>query len=289
MKKLIVLMGTLALVLGTAGLGQVLAGPYGTNITIYDNAPIPGPGPGVGVGNEDQETEPSTYTGQGWDLEAFKQKGSTLSIIGGFDFATGQVHESGQPAFTEPLGALFFKTGALAPAYGAVANAGTDDAHTSLANSLLWNYDYAMTFNFTNNTYTLYSDLNHTANVIMHSSDGGQFTTDCANPWNIGTGWTSVLTNNFTYLTNQTDAQVDGDLLGGTHNVITGIDLNFLVTDPSLGNPLTWLHFTYDCGNDNLMGQIPAGSVPLPPAALLLGTGLLGLVGLHWRKKGRAS
>ena len=45
------------------------------------------------------------------------------------------------------------------------------------------------------------------------------------------------------------------------------------------------LHYTYGCGNDFMMGQTTGASIPLPPSAILLGTGLLGLVGLRWRRR----
>jgi hypothetical protein len=42
------------------------------------------------------------------------------------------------------------------------------------------------------------------------------------------------------------------------------------------------LHWNMKCANDVFEG---AASVPIPPSAFLLGTGLLGLVGLGWRRK----
>jgi hypothetical protein len=120
MKKLIVFLGILALVIGTGGVAKVYAG----NITIYDNAST---GTGWWGPHEDQETEynpltgQGTLTGQGWDLEAFRQSGKNLSIIGGFNFATGVVAGTG---YTERLGALFLKTGG-APNYGSGNFVGT--------------------------------------------------------------------------------------------------------------------------------------------------------------------
>ena len=50
---------------------------------------------------------------------------------------------------------------------------------------------------------------------------------------------------------------------------------------------ITW--GTATCANDVLTGTIGGGgnpNVPIPPTALLLGSGLLGLAGLGWRRKG---
>jgi hypothetical protein len=296
MKKLIVFLGILALVLGTGGVAKVCAGTYGTDITIYDNAVDPSQtntwwnrGTANNYTSEDQETEynkatgQGTLTGQGWDLEAYQQNGNILSIIGGFDFATGVVHEPGQSQYIEPLGALFLKT-VSPPPYGD-ANIPGGTGTGTIVNSF-WGYDYAITFDFTTNKYLIWTPTGSATLDQCHNASGGTVG-DVSNPWKLASGWqTDGVLHSFTYTTGLAD--FDG-LQGGSHNVISGIDLSFLVTDPDLGNPATWLHLTYGCGNDNLMGEIPEGSVPLPPAALLLGSGLVGLVGLGWGRKARAS
>jgi MYXO-CTERM domain-containing protein len=291
MKKLAIVLG-LALAIGTAGVAKVQAGTYGTDITIYDNAVGPTSGwwnQGSSPG-EDQETEYNPTTGQGtqtgqqWDLEAFQQKKNILSIIGGFNFPTGVTQ--GDKLYTEPLGALFLRTG-VAPPYGVGNTGGTGTALNSI-----WGYDYAITFAFnaasTGGTYTVWTPGDNAA-VQLHNTDGDTVG-NVSNPLTIVEGtWNTLTTGTFTYTSGLTDAQLGNEYLGGDHNVISGIDLSFLVTDPNLGNPLTFLHLTYGCGNDNLMGEIAASSVPIPPSALLLGTGLLGLAGLGWRRRRQSS
>ena len=69
-----------------------------------------------------------------------------------------------------------------------------------------------------------------------------------------------------------------------TSNTSTGntviVDLNGLVTT----NPWNFFYATATCANGPFVGSSD-GMVPLPPSAILLGTGLLGLVGLGWRRR----
>ena len=74
---------------------------------------------------------------------------------------------------------------------------------------------------------------------------------------------------------------LDGLGTNGYHNVV-GTDLSLIWN----GSDEIWLHFTQECGNDNLMGhQARDINVPLPPSALLLGSGLVALVGLRRFRK----
>jgi len=299
MRKLVVLLGVLALVIGTGGVAKL----HASDITIYDNAIGPNPWWNRGTANnsssEDQETEynaagysqQGTQIGQQWDLEAFRQNKNLLSIIGGFNFPTGKTD-----GYIEPLGALFLKT-VSAPPYG-LNNFAGNDVNPGIVSNSFWDYDYAITFAFkfdakgnsTGGTYTVYqAGANPT--VILHNQTGGTVG-DVSNPLTISDGWDFLQTGTFTYITGLKDSDplLDGNLLGdennvGSHNVISGIDLSFLKDPKYGGNPDTYLHLTYGCGNDNLMGEIPAGTVPVPPSVLLLGTGLLGLVGLRRFRK----
>ena len=79
---------------------------------------------------------------------------------------------------------------------------------------------------------------------------------------------------------------------GNTYNwkgYEVAIDLSKISSafDTSSGTPdFYFLYASATCANSVLSTYpIPVKGIPLPPSALLLGTGLLGLVGLGWRKK----
>ncbi len=276
MKRTLMLCCALCLLAIPLGVAQVFAGTYGYNVTIYDNAGPTDGSRGVGVGYEDQETEPNMILNQSWDLEAFEvSKTNQLAVIGGFDFKNGQAD-----GYTEPIGAVFIK-GFFQPPYGDGNVAGHNNEVVSNSN---FGYNYAITFDFTNNQYTVYQ-AGTSANVMLHGPDGESYG-DVSNPWTIADGW--ILVNGYVGLAfnYQTGLPDFDNLQGGSHNVISGISLGFLGDEP------IWLHLTYDCGNDNLMGfydpsNPPGSNVPIPGSLLLLGTGLAGLslTGFHRRKQ----
>ena len=123
---------------------------------------------------------------------------------------------------------------------------------------------------------------------------------DESNPYRYASGGTPVNLSGalpFSYLTGQTGSNAgptgaevltqygvyatDGLGTNGYHNVV-GTDLSLIWN----GSDEIWLHFTQECGNDNLMGhQARDINVPLPPSALLLGSGLVALVGLRRFRK----
>lgn len=81
MKKLLVFVMGILLLLGL-GATSVYALNLGTNITIWDK---------MGTVNEDQEVEPNCVWDQQWDLEGFFLKGTTLTMVGGYDFKNGKM------------------------------------------------------------------------------------------------------------------------------------------------------------------------------------------------------
>ena len=82
MKKNMVILFFLA-VFGLVFSGMAMAIPLGDNITIWD---------GMGVVDvEDNEVAPGCVASQVWDLEGFFLDGNMLTMVGGFNYVTGQI------------------------------------------------------------------------------------------------------------------------------------------------------------------------------------------------------
>lgn len=230
------------------------------DITIFDNVRGNTWGSDARGIEEDQEIEPGAVQGQQWDLEAFHLNGTTLSMVGGFDFINGED--------TFASGDIFIDVNGDA-VWGTPASSGG----TVIENNSAFHYDYVVAFGGRTLTSGLDSDdqtLDGTYKV--YSLTGASEVTvrydvtKASNPWIYNDGGTLVQEGNVT----QT-AYTGGEYAGATHYELGGIDLSFLGSD--LQGAL--FKFTMECGNDNLVGRTPVPDGGL--TAALLGIGLFGL------------
>jgi len=235
--------------------GATLALPLSyTEITIYD-----GDGTGSGFAQEDQETEPGTVNDQSWDLESFISYGTNLiGIIGGFDFFNnlGGDRRPGD-IFVDIDGSYI------------AGNVTGTDGNTNVPNS--FGYEYVMDIDWSSLTYDVLQLS--PSSIVQTAAYGINYG---SSPWLYISGG-SLLGSGYSFTGESGLTDVQTGKLGGTHNAALGFDLSFL----GLNSNYT-VHFTFACGNDNLMGSSGTSTlVPVPAAAWLLvsALGLLALLG----------
>jgi hypothetical protein len=291
----------------------------GTNITISDENYDAGNG---WTGNhEDNEVEPGCVTGQVWDLEAFvlgSDDPTTLSLLGGWDFANGMADPYGRIRQDGSLvrytsGDIFIDTnggaqyGNLthknpnAPGYGDGATVADEFGYDYVIHVADWKTDTDLNAAGIQVPYTVYSLLG--GNVALTKQVFFQPENYESDPWRYVSGGNELNTNTTQVITiadlGATDVRivnsnnvVTDTLTGagtGTTHYEASLDiswLKWLVSGENFDGPFM-LHFTGECGNDSLQGAasgVPWKTtdgppvVPEPATLVLLGFGFAGVL-----------
>ncbi len=227
---------------------------------------------------EDNETEPGTAIGQEWDLEAFQIVGSTLKMIGGYNFMTGEGTYASGDIFIDVDGD---------------ATWGTDvgGGGTKIKSNSMFGYDYVIDLQQTVNgafdstvssigtKYTVYK-LDSTADQVISVAVAGNAE---SNPWIYHSGGEAV--TGYENLDVNAGLYTGGEYLGwggnNTHHMLQ-FDLSFLGAYIPDG---TLFKFVMECGNDNLVGiyrNVPDQGVTI--AMLGGGLAVLGAIRNRTRK-----
>ena len=257
-------MKTLAVVLTTmTGILLIAGGAVAANITIPDEHSS---GTGWYGAQEDQEVEPGCIMDQNWDFEGFYLTGTTLTMVGGWDFRNGNAD-----GYHEPTGDLFIDTTGNAQ-YGSEAHAGTAHPANAIVNDT-FGYDFVLDMDWADMTYSVVDIRN---GAMVETSTRNESINAASDPWEYASGGVQTgISGKVNYQTGLTDTQVAADgfgpLQGGAHNVAS-VDLGWLLPYLS-GNGLT-THLTMQCGNDSMEGH---GVVPEPSTLVLLGLGCMGM------------
>ena len=137
-------------------------------------------------------------------------------------------------------------------------------------------YNYVVQWEFTSATGGNYKVISIDENAILKKTS-------------YLTPETFLDTNPWRYVSDATDGAVVYNTGTFTFSENSGIYelvlTNLLGLDEFKFATSIWLYYTYQCGNDIMAGHTFGSHAPLPPSALLLGTGLLGLVGLRRFRK----
>jgi len=276
--KVLVLTITATMLL-TAGVASALT--LGTEITISDENTSTSSS--WYKDHEDQEVEPGMLAEQAWDLEGFFLNGTALTMVGGYDFVNGVASNSDTGA-NDYSNNKIFESGDLFIDIDGDAVFGDIDGNINgnVTVNDTFGYDYVLDLDFKLLTYSIIAldEGSSTMLTAYYKQNYG------SNPWKYVSGGKVIGTGTIGYTTGLSDADVG--FLGGTHYAAQ-LDLAFLGNDI---NEMT-VHFTMECGNDNLMGKGTTlakqssgnAGTPEPATMLLLGSGLAGIAGLRRKFK----
>ena len=173
--------------------------------------------------------------------------GRYLSIVGGWDFK-GELDGIGSgDIFISTMGKVSYGSGII-----------DGSINKTVQNS--FGYNYVFDVDWQSNTYTLWEINENT--LVTTATAFGQ-----SNPVAYSSGSVQKKGDGtFHYKDKLTDAETG--FTGGQHFQVSNFDLS-----PILGPDGSFIaHFTQECGNDVIMGQVPE-----PGTLILLGMGLLGI------------
>lgn len=217
---------------------------------------------------EDNETEPGTEIGQKWDLEAFHLNGTTLNMIGGFNFLAGEG--------TYASGDIFIDVNGDA-VWGPTTPGGTG---TTVKSNDMFKYDYVIRLNGRILNSSLDSttgdgqSIDGTYDVFKLSDASSEVTVasiGSSNPWTYYSGGQKIASG-VAVQSAYTGGLYQGYAGNDTHYQFGGFDLSFI---PVADRDNVFFKFTMECGNDNLIG---VGKVPDSGMTLaMFGLGISGL------------
>jgi len=244
---------------------SAFAANFGKEITIYDGIGSNG----SGSYQEDNEAEPGMVQSQNWDLEGFFINNKALTIVGGYNFYTGQDGIKAGDIFIDTNRDAVYSPNVI-PGYN--YNPGYN-----LVSNNLFKYDYVLHINWSTGSYDI---IKLDGNSILKDTLYGEAYNKGSNPWIYVSGGNVISTQSFNNYgkTSQSDTGYLGWAGNNNHYAAT---FNLDGVDMSSG---ALFHNTMECGNDNLLGL--AGPVPTPePSSMILGLlSFSGLFGIKRRK-----